>query len=115
MIRVLEKYSNQIKRYDIIKYRSVGVSYEFVIKIIFQDLSELHVSDYLFLDGKRKYVFHYQDKNSKLIFRYDTAPHWKNLVTFPYHKHLQKDKVIESNIMYLDSVLNEIVDSINST
>ena len=109
MIRTIIKYSGHIKKYDIIRYRNESVSYEFVIKIVFHDLSELHVSDYLFLDGKRKYIFHYQNKESKLIFRYDTAPHWKKLKTYPYHKHLKDGNVVESRIMYLETVLNEIV------
>jgi hypothetical protein len=71
MIQTLKKYSRYIKNYSIVKYRSVASSYENVLRITFNDLTELHVTDYLFLDGKRKYVFHYQDKNAKLIFRYD--------------------------------------------
>jgi hypothetical protein len=110
MIQTLKKYSGYIKDYSIVKYQSVGSSYGIVLRITFNDLSELHVTDYLFLDGKRKYVFHYQKKNAELIFRYDSAPHWKDLKTFPYHKHLQDKTVVESNIMYLDSVLHEIVD-----
>jgi len=112
MIRTLNKYSEYIRDYNIIKYRTVGISYELVLKIILKNLSELHVSDYLFLDGKRKYVFHYQDKDSKLVFRYDTAPHWKKSKTFPYHKHLQNGSVIDSKIVYLETVLHEIVNNL---
>ncbi|MEN8120114.1 MAG: DUF6516 family protein [Bacteroidota bacterium] len=109
MIQVINKFSEFIKDYNISRYRTTGKSYELVLTIIFTDLSELHVADYLFLDGKRKYTFHYQDDNSKLIFRYDTAPHWKNSKTFPYRKHLRDENVIDSKIMFLESVLNEIV------
>ena len=111
MIQVINKFHRFIKDYNIFRYRTTGKSHELVLTIIFNDLSELHVSDYLFLDSKRKYTFHYQDNNSKLIFRYDTAPHWKNSKTFPYHKHLDDEKVIDSKIMYLESILNEIVNS----
>ncbi len=34
------------------------------------------------------YRYHFQDKDNKLIFRYDNAPHFPNLKTFPHHKHL---------------------------
>ncbi len=102
MIQVLDKFSDSIKEYEIIKYRTTGRSYELRLLIIFHNLSELHVSDYLFLDGKRKYAFHYQESNSNLIFRYDTAPHWKNSETFPYHKHLNDNTILDSRIMYLE-------------
>lgn len=108
MIQILDKFSNSIKEYEIIKYRTTGRSYELRLLIFFYDLSELHVSDYLFLDGKRKYAFHYQEDNSNLIFRYDTAPHWKNSETFPYHKHLDNNTITDSKIMYLETVLEEI-------
>ncbi len=111
MIQVINKFSEFIKDYHITRYRTTGKSHELILSIRFIDLSELHVSDYLFLDSKRKYTFHYQNEDSELIFRYDTAPHWKNSKTFPYHKHLKDNNVIDSKIMYLESVLTEIVNS----
>lgn len=33
------------------------------------------------------YRYHFQGENNKLIFRYDNAPHYRNLETFPDHKH----------------------------
>ena len=36
------------------------------------------------------YRYHFQDKNNKLIFRYDNTPHFSHLKTFPHHKHLPK-------------------------
>lgn len=38
------------------------------------------------------YRYHFQDKQSKLIFRYDNAPHFPSFDNFPHHKHLP-DKV----------------------
>jgi len=109
MLKVLNKYSDFIKTYDIVKYNVAGSSYELGFIIVFYNMSELHVSDYVFLNGDRKYTFHFQNRFSELIFRYDTAPHYKELATYPYHKHLKDGNVIESNIMYLDEVLQEIV------
>ncbi len=108
MIKVIKQFSKLIQDYQVEKYRTIENSYQLVFKITFIDNSELHVSDYLFLDEKRKYAYHYQDENAELIFRYDTAPHWKNSKTFPYHKHLKDNIIIDSKIMYLENVLNEI-------
>ena len=38
------------------------------------------------------YRYHLQDKQNKLVFRYDNAPHFPSLDNFPHHKHLP-DKV----------------------
>ncbi|MFQ5675878.1 MAG: toxin TumE [bacterium] len=34
------------------------------------------------------YRYHFQDKNNKLLFRYDNTPHFPDLESFPHHKHL---------------------------
>ena len=44
-------------------------------------LIELHTANY------QKYSYHWQDRNGKLIMRWDNKPHWKHLKTFPHHKH----------------------------
>lgn len=37
---------------------------------------------------KTDYVYHYQDANDVLIFRYDNAPHHPEVSTHPHHKHM---------------------------
>jgi hypothetical protein len=34
------------------------------------------------------YRCHLQDRQNKLVFRYDNAPHFPTLDNFPHHKHL---------------------------
>ena len=59
--------------------------------------------------NKDKYSFHWQ-KDNLLIFRYDNSPHYREIKTFPHHKHIGKDinKVTESNEITLKQVLKEI-------
>jgi hypothetical protein len=54
------------------------------------------------------YAYHYPDKTEKVIFRYDMAPHHKEIKTFPHHKHLGSEEVIESLAPSLAEVLHEI-------
>lgn len=49
-------------------------------------VTELHTRNY------QKYSYHWQKENGELIIRWDNEPHWKNLKTFPHHRH-EKDKV----------------------
>ncbi len=109
---ILKQYSSIIKHCNIEKFRQTQNSYELVLTIKFADESELSVNDYLFLDGKRKYSYHYQNQDKELIFRYDNAPHWKELKTYPYHKHLPNN-VEESNVMNIEKVLQEISTFLN--
>ena len=34
------------------------------------------------------YRYHFQDRENRLIFRYDNTPHYPYLDTHPHHKHL---------------------------
>lgn len=59
-------------------------------------------------DVKRlTYKFHYQRADGTLIFRYDDAPHHRQLPLFPYHKHIGHS-VIDAEPPDLADVLHEI-------
>ena len=66
-----------------------------VIKITDQQLS------------KKKYKYHFQDSDNSLIFRYDNAPHHREIGTFPHHKHLP-GKIIACNAPDLLQILSAI-------
>jgi hypothetical protein len=53
------------------------------------DGSELHVFEYVDRGlNKIGYAYHFQDREGKLLFRYDNEPHFTGLDTFPHHKHV---------------------------
>jgi len=56
---------------------------------------------------KYKYSYHYEDSHGEMIFRYDMAPHFKDIETYPHHKH-ESDRVIASAEPSLNSILGEI-------
>ncbi|MTW22883.1 toxin TumE [Allochromatium palmeri] len=37
------------------------------------------------------YRYHCQDRDNRLVFRYDSTPHFPDLPGFPFHKHLPDD------------------------
>ena len=54
-------------------------------------------------------ALHFQDEKNRLIFRYDSTPHFPNLPNFPHHKHLP-DEVISSQKPEIAQVLKEATD-----
>ncbi|WDN90785.1 hypothetical protein BuS5_03756 [Desulfosarcina sp. BuS5] len=52
------------------------------------------------------YRYHFQDKQNKLVFRYDNTPHFPDLEGFPHHKHLS-DKVTGTEKPSILEVINE--------
>ncbi len=55
-----------------------------------------------------KYRFQYMDYKKRVVFRYDNAPHYSNISTFPLHKHSQDGKVVESTVPKFHEILEEI-------
>ena len=80
-------------------------------KLTFIDLSSLELSIYALDRGKKlicdKYRFQYMDSANRLVFRYDNAPHHKEISSFPMHKHLP-DKVIEAPLPDFKQLMDEI-------
>lgn len=64
-------------------------------------MTELHTATY------QKYSYHWQDKDGKLIMRWDNKPHWRNLKTFPHHKH-EGNQVLPSHRVSIDDVIEAI-------
>ncbi len=60
------------------------------------------------------YRYHFQDSQNNLIFRYDSTPHFPDLVTFPHHKHLP-DNVIAHEKPQLTEVLEEVLEFLTDT
>ena len=52
------------------------------------------------------YRYHCQDGQNRLIFRYDSTPHFPGLSSFPHHKHLPEE-VIDSDRPDLPTVVEE--------
>lgn len=64
-------------------------------------ITELHTPDY------QKYSYHWQKPDGTLLIRWDNKPHWKQLSTFPDHKH-QGSEVHPSHRISIDDVILEI-------
>jgi hypothetical protein len=56
---------------------------------------------------KLRYAYHYQNESGKVIFRYDNAPHYPNILTYPHHKHVGS-AVEPAQVLDLSEILREI-------
>ena len=109
--KFIEEVSDVVTGYTVIEYKRYGSASSLVAKIEFNDGSSLSVKDYLFLNGKRKYSYHWQDAGGNLISRWDNSPHHKGLSTFPHHKHLP-DEVLASKERTVKDALKIIRDAL---
>ncbi|KAF0145758.1 MAG: hypothetical protein FD156_733 [Nitrospirae bacterium] len=89
--KFVEEFSDIITDYSVFEYKRYGSAASLLAKVGFKDSSLLYIKDYLFIDGKRKYSYHWQDAQGKLITRWDNSPHHRELPTFPHHRHLPEE------------------------
>jgi len=81
------------------------------IRLRFADQSLLEISEAIALLGEEphwlSYRYHYQSPRTGLVFRYDNAPHYPVVSTFPNHKHTE-DNVVASPRPSIDQILHEV-------
>lgn len=84
---IVKEYPDIIVHYSVSRFRKFGSATSLVASIEFIDHSVLHIKDYLFIDGTRKYSYHWQDAKNQIRARWDNSPHHRHISTFPHHKH----------------------------
>ena len=53
-----------------------------------------------------EYRFHYMNQNKELICRWDSAPHHKEVPTFPYHLHTKREVKESKKVNFIDILEN---------
>lgn len=91
---------------EILDYKKWDRGFYYKLRIVFKDSSVLCAREYVD-ELQRDYSFHWQSSKNNIIIRWDNAPHYKDLLTFPHHKHTE-DRVVESRVVSLEDVLAQI-------
>lgn len=99
-----------VQRFKVIKRRETETDGYLRVRAVLIDETLLEISMYCQpTEGAVRligYRFHWQDKEAKLLKRWDNAKHYPELKTFPYHMHVGEDgNVKESASMNLWEVL----------
>jgi len=67
----------------------------------------LHINEALGKDFRR-YSYHVQ-KGGEMVRRWDNAPHWPDMKTFPHHLHIESEEnASECREVFVEDVLNEM-------
>ncbi|NIM12344.1 MAG: hypothetical protein GTO45_09540 [Candidatus Aminicenantes bacterium] len=107
MFSILQKFSEIIKNTRIILYEFEENQVRIKAEVELIDGSTLVIKDYKFSNNTRKYAYHWMDKKEKLKIRWDNAPHWESISTFPHHKHVESaENLLPSTETNLESVLD---------
>ena len=86
-IKLIKKYPDLITDISIKRFRKDRSSYELLAILSLKDKSEIHIKEYLFSSGTRKYAYHWQTEEGTMIGRWDNSAHWPSVKTYPHHFH----------------------------
>lgn len=101
--------SSFVDSYHVNEFRKSDSAFYLNLKVLFTDRSMLQVREFVSSDH-RKYSFHWQKESGELIPRWDNAPHFPTIVTFPHHRHLSDGSVTESYDISIESIFKSIYD-----
>lgn len=105
---IVNSYSTILKNWEINEYDVQGFSFRFKATLV--------IKEYYFSEvPKRKYSYHWMNKNEDLLIRWDNSEHWKEMDTYPHHLHYESNSNVQpSYINTLVEVLEYISNKINS-
>jgi hypothetical protein len=85
------------------------------LRITFIDKSQLDVREYVSDTLKKlNYSYNYTSSKNTLLFRFDNAPHHKEIKTYPHHEHTANGGVKESKEKEVNQVKKEIDSSLSN-
>jgi hypothetical protein len=114
LLKALEKFSSTIRDYKITVFEQAGSSSRLRAQVTFVDGSTLHVRETVIEGAVRKYAYHWQSSDGRLLVRWDNAPDWE-VETFPHHKHIGGQQyVVASYERVLEQVLAFIAGEIGT-
>lgn len=88
LFEVVAHYPQIVLGVRVERFRWFESAHELRATITLRDGSMLYVRDYLFRDGTRKYVYHWQSASGRLRRRWDNTGHWPDVVSHPHHVHV---------------------------
>lgn len=87
MLRFFDIYASLFKSWSVTTYEQEQEAYALKVSAVLLDDSRLEIRDYLFATGERRYAYHWMDADGALRRRWDNAPHYRTMATFPHHCH----------------------------
>ncbi len=105
ILKLLDR-SNRVKSYEIQDNKRWPDGFYYRLRVVFTDESVLFAREY-FDPDERHYAFHWQNKENRMITRWDNAPHHHDISTFPHHKH-SNEGISESTEISLHEVIEII-------
>jgi hypothetical protein len=105
LIKCLKKFSF-VKDFEILDFKIFKSGMYLKARVFLKNNSQVFIREYID-ERERNYSYHWQTLDGKLLARWDNAPHHKDIITHPHHKHIG-DKVLPSYSITCEEIFKEI-------
>lgn len=106
----LRKFEKYIDSYTFTQYEQNGNNLRLKMIINFTDKSKVFIKEIVINGNKRKYGYNWINKDNELICRWDNAPDWTEIVTFPHHKHVRSEQNVKpSRNIEFSTIMDELI------
>ncbi len=101
-----------VDKYTVREYKGFASGFYLSIEVRLKNGSQRFVREYSDSD-ERNYSYHWQDKDGRLIARWDNAPYQPELFNYPHHKHFpdliepSTDVTVEDVLIAISKALGE--------
>ncbi len=110
LLEALSAYPGLAIAVNVERFTFTAATYNLRARVILRDGSTLSIRDNLFEDGSRKYSYHWQDLEGRLLGRWDNAPHWPDIVSFPHHYHRPDGRVEPGRALLLADLVRIVAE-----
>jgi hypothetical protein len=92
---IVEQHKEIVASWTVTHFDREGANLRLKARIVFIDGSVLFIRQVVVNGAMLKYAYHWQTQGDALIIRWDNSEHWPDVATFPHHKHVARDGVID--------------------
>ena len=117
LISLFKRHQHLISAWTITEFEKVGPNLRLQAQVTLGGGSVLFIRQVVLAETMFKYAYHWQSEEGDLICRWDNAPHWPDIPSYPHHKHVVSGNEIlvqESHGGDFDEVFEEIATIMNA-
>ena len=100
LFEILAQYRDIVRDVRVERFRFIETTHELQATITLRDGSLLHVRDYVFRDGTRKYAYHWQSATGRMHRRWDNSGHWPDIASHPHHVHIRSTNNVRASAVH---------------
>ena len=95
MLSTLSQFSDCIVSFKILLQESRSGFSKTKISLELRNNSSIFLREIIIQNVLTDYAYHWQNADGSLIIRWDNAAHYPSIITYPHHKHVGIETIVQ--------------------